>query len=64
MKLKSEWDQIPREKWPKSFSMGLTSHSRTPVDIEIYLRCREQVPKPDYWEVLADKALEAWHKRS
>ncbi|MBD2088308.1 hypothetical protein H6F67_00260 [Microcoleus sp. FACHB-1515] len=59
MTLKSEWDQIPREKRPKSFSMGLPSHSRTPVESETYLRCREQVSKPDYWEVLTDMALEA-----
>ena len=64
MKLESEWNQIPREKRPKSFSMGLTSHSRTPVEIEIYLRCRDQVPKPDYWEVLAEMTIATWHKRA
>lgn len=39
MKLKSEWDEIPIEKWPrKTFTESLTRNSFTPVRADLYIK--------------------------
>lgn len=63
MKLEAEWSQIPRDKRPKRLRYSWGHNSHTPVKIVPYLDCREQVPQPDYWEVLAEMAIASWHKR-
>jgi RecB family endonuclease NucS len=63
MRLQSEWEQLPREKRPKSLLMGLSYKSNTPVEIKTYLRCHNEVPQPDYWKALGDMALAAWDEK-
>lgn len=64
MRTQAEWSQIPKEKRPKTFFSSFTSRSQVPVEIMDYLGCRDQPLQPDYWDVLADMALVAWHKRA
>lgn len=34
------------------------------MEIVRYLGCRDEVPQPDYWEMLAEMAIAVWQKRS
>ncbi|KAM3112751.1 hypothetical protein [Phormidesmis sp. 146-33] len=63
MKTKSEWEQTPPEKRPRSLGEGITSHSDTPVAVERYWRCLDDQEKPDCWEALSDLAIEKWLER-
>jgi RecB family endonuclease NucS len=64
MKLKSEWEQIPREKRPNGMLEGLSSQSRTPVEIEAYVRGRNDEEKLDLWDVLSNLAVQKWLQRA
>ncbi len=59
MKTSLEWEQIPPEKRPHMME-SLSSKSRTPVEIEGYLGCRDSPEKPDFWDVLSALAIEKW----
>lgn len=62
MKTRLEWDQIPPEKRPYMIE-SLSSKSRTPVEIEGYLGCRDSPEKLDFWDVLSALAVEKWLER-
>jgi len=62
MKTLQEWEQVPREKRPR-ITQGLSSQSKTPVEIEAYLRCRDNPEKPDFWDTLSSMTVEAWLKK-
>ncbi len=59
MRTRLEWEQIPLEKRPH-MRESLSSKSRTPVEIEGYLKCRDSLEKPDFWDLLSDLAIEKW----
>lgn len=41
MRLQSEWDQLPREKWPRQqLVQSLSYNSHTPMNVAIYLQCK------------------------
>jgi RecB family endonuclease NucS len=63
MKTRMEWEQIPLEKRP-FMREGLSSKSRTPVEIEGYLGCRDSLEKPDFWDALSALAVEKWLGKS
>jgi RecB family endonuclease NucS len=62
MKTIQEWEQVPQEKRPR-MNQGLSSKSKTPVEIETYLRCRNNPEKPDFWDTLSSMTVEAWLKK-
>lgn len=62
MKTMEEWEQIPIEKRPHLWG-SLSSKSRTPVEVEGYLRCIYSPEKPDFWDTLSNLAVEKWLER-
>lgn len=60
MKTRLEWEQVPREKRPRSMMESLSSKSHTPVGIERYLSCQGSLGEPDFWDILSTLAIEKW----
>jgi RecB family endonuclease NucS len=58
MRTKIEWEQVLPEQRPRNFSMGLTSHSQTPVEISIYLKHKNNSEQADSWDILSNLAIE------
>ena len=59
MKTRLEWEQIPLDKRPRMVE-GVTRKSRTPVEIEGYLRGQDSSEKLDFWDTLSALAVEKW----
>ena len=62
MKPMAEWNKIPQNEWPKSFSMGMSYNSKTPLDCAIYLRIIEHREDSTSLEALVEIALEKWRQ--
>jgi RecB family endonuclease NucS len=63
MRTKHEWEQVPPELHPRNFTMGLTSHSQTPLEISIYLKYHNDSEKADFWDTLSTLAIEQLLKK-
>lgn len=63
MKPMVEWEKIPHNEWPKSFSMGMSYNSKTPLDCATYLRIVEYREDSTSLEALVEIALEKWRQR-
>lgn len=63
MKLQAEWDQLPLNK-RQGLRQSLSSRSHIPPSIDWYARSLKDAEKPDYWEFLADLAIETWLARN
>jgi RecB family endonuclease NucS len=62
MKTLQEWEQVPREKRPH-LMQSLSSKSKTPVEIEAYLTCRDKSEKLNFWDALSSMTVETWLKK-
>jgi RecB family endonuclease NucS len=60
MKLKSEWDAMPREQRPRNLSYSLSYKSFSPASSSIY---KALIPIPSSLECLVDLALTKWLPR-
>ncbi len=63
MRTKSEWEQVPNEKCPKSMRHSISRKSHTPIEVEGYMGLHGVSEKPDFWEVLSDMAVKRWLER-